>query len=97
MSFSPTGECLATAGKDGTVRLWRVEGLNELLSRGCDWLKDYFATHPKALEKLQVCQNQFKSIEASRNLARADDAEEAISERLGSECGIDYTRKNFHV
>jgi WD40 repeat protein len=48
MSFSPNGKCLATAGKDGTVRLWRVESLDELLARGCDWLKDYFVTHPEA-------------------------------------------------
>ena len=62
MSFSPDGERLATTGEDGTVRLWRVEGLDELLSRGCDWLKDYLATHPEALEKLEVCQNRFTSV-----------------------------------
>ena len=52
MSFSPNGRCLAAAGQDGTVKLWRVEGLDELLLRGYKWLKDYLATHPKALEKL---------------------------------------------
>jgi WD40 repeat protein len=55
VSFSPNGELLATASADGTARLWRVEGLDELLCRGCDWLKDYFVTHPEALEKLEVC------------------------------------------
>ncbi len=75
MSFSPNGQCLATTGEDGMVRLWRIEGLDKLLSRGYDWLKDYFVTHPKALEKLEVCQNRFKSIEADKNLARAGDAE----------------------
>jgi WD40 repeat protein len=62
MSFSPDGERLATTGEDGTVRLWRVEGLDELLSRGCDWLKDYLATHPEALKKLEVCHNRFTSV-----------------------------------
>jgi WD40 repeat protein/vacuolar-type H+-ATPase subunit H len=57
VSFSPTGELLATASRDGMARLWRVEGLDELLSRGCDWLKYYFASHPEALEKLEICQN----------------------------------------
>jgi WD40 repeat protein/O-acetyl-ADP-ribose deacetylase (regulator of RNase III)/tetratricopeptide (TPR) repeat protein len=84
MSFSPTGECLATAGKDGTVRLWRVEGLDDLLARGCDWLKDYFVTHPEALEKLKVCQNRFKSVEAGKNLDKAGDVEEARSDRTAT-------------
>ncbi len=66
MSFSPDGEYIATAGKDGTVRLWKVEGLDELLARGCEWLEDYFVTHPKAREKLEVCQNDFKYTKAHR-------------------------------
>jgi hypothetical protein len=45
-----------------------IEGLDKLLSRGYDWLKDYFVAHPEALENLAVCQNRFKSIEADRNL-----------------------------
>jgi WD40 repeat protein len=48
VSFSPNGQYLATAGRDGMVRLWRIEGLDELLARGCDWLKDYLATHPNS-------------------------------------------------
>ena len=82
VSFSPDGKCLAAAGGDGTVHLWRVEGLDELLVRGCDWLKDYFVTHPEALEKLEVCQNRFKPIEADRNLARAGDAENASDKAI---------------
>jgi WD40 repeat protein len=46
VSFSPNGQYFVTAGQDGIVRLWRNEGLDELLSRGCNWLKDYLATHP---------------------------------------------------
>ena len=45
MSFSPNGQFLATSGKNGTVQLWRVEGLDELLSRGWSWLEDYLITH----------------------------------------------------
>jgi WD40 repeat protein len=61
VSFSLGGKQLATASADGTARLWRVEGLDELLKRGYDWLKDYLATHPEALEKLEVCQNRISA------------------------------------
>lgn len=52
ISFNPTGDVLATAGADGMVRLWAVEDLDQLLLRGCNWLKDYLASHPNAP---QVC------------------------------------------
>ncbi|MBL1178715.1 AAA-like domain-containing protein [Pantanalinema sp. GBBB05] len=47
VSFSADGQYLVAAGKDGTVRTWRIEQLDDLLDRGCTWLKDYFALRPK--------------------------------------------------
>ena len=61
VSFSPDGKQIATASADGTARLWRVEGLDELLLRGCDWLKDYLANRPEVLEKLEVCRKRINS------------------------------------
>jgi WD40 repeat protein/O-acetyl-ADP-ribose deacetylase (regulator of RNase III)/CheY-like chemotaxis protein len=84
VSFCDSGKLIATACDEGTVQLWRVEELDELLARGCDWLKDYFATHAEALEKLEVCQNRFKSIEAGKNLASTVDVEEALSDRTAT-------------
>jgi tetratricopeptide (TPR) repeat protein len=66
VSFSPDGQCLATVGT-GSLKIWLIGGLDELLARGCDWLKAYFVTHPEALEKLEVCQNPINSIETGRN------------------------------
>ncbi|HBE18902.1 MAG TPA: hypothetical protein DEG17_20525 [Cyanobacteria bacterium UBA11149] len=62
VTFSPDGAYLATASADTTARLWQIGdlggGLTELLHRGCDWLQYYFASHPEALTKLQVCQGR---------------------------------------
>lgn len=55
VSFSADGNSLATAGSDNTIRIWRVEELDELLDRGCEWLKDYLMTHREVREKLKVC------------------------------------------
>ncbi|NEP61784.1 MAG: hypothetical protein F6K31_33335 [Symploca sp. SIO2G7] len=55
-SFSPNGKYVATAGKDGVVRLWQVEGLDELLERGCNWLRYYLATNPNVKDSdRRVC------------------------------------------
>ncbi|RAM50757.1 MAG: hypothetical protein C6Y22_15715 [Hapalosiphonaceae cyanobacterium JJU2] len=43
--FSPDGNLIAVV-VDNTVQLRPVEGLDQLLARGCDWLRDYFASHP---------------------------------------------------
>ena len=48
MSFSPDGRQIATAGDQGVARLWRIETLDELLNRGCEWLNDYIAAHRDA-------------------------------------------------
>ncbi len=61
MHFSPDGKRLTTVGDNGTIREWPTEELPQLLSRGCNWLEDYFATHPEAKEKLKVCQERQKS------------------------------------
>ncbi|NEP52925.1 MAG: hypothetical protein F6K65_30640, partial [Moorea sp. SIO3C2] len=55
LAFSPDGKTLTTASLDGTVIIWKVEGLDELLRRGCELLEDYFVRNPEAKEKLWVC------------------------------------------
>lgn len=86
---------------NGFKVIWRMGGgLDELLYRGCDWLKDYLVTHPEALEKLEVCKNRAGSI--GRNIAEAVNIEAVIANspfsapvvpnRLSCEREIDYTR-----
>lgn len=52
--FSPDGKYIATGGRK--VFIWSLEkDLNGLLAAGCDWLKEYFITHPEEKQKLKVC------------------------------------------
>jgi WD40 repeat protein len=50
--FSPDGKLIAIATDDNTIQLRPVEGLDELLTRACRWLEDYYTTHP---DKENVC------------------------------------------
>ena len=56
--FSPEGKTLASAGIDNTIKLWNLElDLDNLIGRGCLWLKDYLVTHPEA-EIREICRNR---------------------------------------
>jgi WD40 repeat protein len=57
VAFSPDSKMLATVGHYSPAKLWRVEGLDELFLRGCNWLKDYFATHPEEQKVREICQS----------------------------------------
>ena len=41
VGFSPDGRGVAVPTNGGIVRVWRVQGLDELLRRACDWLERY--------------------------------------------------------
>ncbi|GAA6618720.1 AAA-like domain-containing protein [Scytonema sp. NUACC26] len=58
ISFTPDGKFLVT-GDDpyGKVRLWKIELLDDLLKRGCAWLKDYVASHPE--DAVDICPERF--------------------------------------
>ena len=59
-NFSPDGKHILAqvTGKSpngNDVLIWRVDELDGLLTRGCDWLKDYLNTQPQVRERLKVC------------------------------------------
>jgi WD40 repeat protein len=39
--FSPDGKQLATSGNNDTTRLWQVGGIDDLLGRTCDRIRNY--------------------------------------------------------
>jgi WD40 repeat protein len=57
LDFS-AGRYIAAAEGRGTVYLWHPENLDELLGRGCQWLKYYLDAHPETVEKLKSCRNR---------------------------------------
>ncbi|MEH2182775.1 nSTAND1 domain-containing NTPase [Nostoc sp.] len=44
--FTPDGQRLVTVGVDGTAKLWQIETFEELLKRGCGWVRDYLKNNP---------------------------------------------------
>ncbi|BAU15669.1 RHS Repeat family protein [Leptolyngbya sp. NIES-3755] len=48
LDFSSDGKTLASASDDATIILWSVDhlNLNQLLTLGCDWVKNYLETNP---------------------------------------------------
>ncbi|MBI4784098.1 MAG: AAA-like domain-containing protein [Oscillatoriophycideae cyanobacterium NC_groundwater_1537_Pr4_S-0.65um_50_18] len=47
----------ATQDSRGDLTLY-VQSPSKLMKRGCDWLRDYFKTHPEELAKLSSCKNR---------------------------------------
>ena len=84
--FSNDGKRILTASGDNTARIWRMEELDDLLGRGCEWLNDYLVINAKELEKLKVCQTPSKIkaaapylVKAGEESAKAGDVEEAVA------------------
>jgi WD40 repeat protein len=58
-SFSLDGQYLATAALGGKGYLWHIDNLDALVDRGCEWLKDYFDTHPEQTREVaRACRNK---------------------------------------
>jgi WD40 repeat protein len=47
VNFSPDGQTLISSSADGTVLLWQLN-LDQLIDRGCEWLRYYLINHPQS-------------------------------------------------
>ena len=68
--FDSKGQYLVTASDDGTARIWSVQGhnpetlknlsLEQLLDKGCEWVKDYLTHNPEGQKHQSLCPDLFK-------------------------------------
>lgn len=57
LNFSADGQYAAVSEGMGNIYLWHPEKLDDLLMRGCQWLKYYLDAQPEIVEDLNLCRN----------------------------------------
>jgi WD40 repeat protein len=58
VSFSHSGKTLASASSDKTAILWNVDqvtSLDQLLTQGCSWLKNYLENSNNSNQVQKLC------------------------------------------
>ena len=55
IEFSHDGRYLVTVSETGKTQLWHLAKLDELLTQGCNWLQEYFSSHPQTGQNRSLC------------------------------------------
>jgi WD40 repeat protein len=50
INFSSDNSSIITVGEDGIAKSWRIGNLDDLLAKGCDFVRDYLQNKPKVSE-----------------------------------------------
>ncbi|HEY9619683.1 MAG TPA: TIR domain-containing protein [Crinalium sp.] len=88
ITFSPDRKTIASASDDRTIKFWNTETLNsdQLVEKGCRWVKEYLILHPEILQDTKLCQSSTLFVQAAptlisqaENLAREGDIQGAIA------------------
>jgi WD40 repeat protein len=70
ISFSQDGKVLITSGKDRTAKLrkieWQIESFDELMTRGCNRVRDYLKNNPNVSDR-DLC-DTVQSLEAAKQV-----------------------------
>ncbi|EGJ29605.1 MULTISPECIES: caspase family protein [Moorena] len=62
ISLSADGSLIATLDEKGTAKLWQFGGLDELLSKSCDRVRDYLENNPNVDKRdRNLCDNVYSS------------------------------------
>ncbi|MDF5732972.1 MAG: hypothetical protein PUP92_34520 [Rhizonema sp. PD38] len=73
-SYSPDGQHIVTASRDNTARVWKVESLEQLLKRGCQWLNSYYlAFSPDIYKKNNAFEQDVNKESISQELKSCTD------------------------
>lgn len=60
--FSTDSQQLAASGADNITRLWQMGAIDELLSRECDWVRDYLKNSPNVAESDRLSNDNFAMV-----------------------------------
>ena len=55
VAFSPDSKQIATGSQDGTLRLWKIGDIEDMLAFNCDWVRHYLDTKSENDEDRNLC------------------------------------------
>ena len=85
--FSPDGKLLIIVGNDREDHstLWRVESLDELMIRGCNWAWDYLKNHPTVEDRDRRLCDVIGSQKQKEQSTTVEENDRHLGEAIGSQ------------
>ncbi|NET61067.1 MAG: hypothetical protein F6K47_34565, partial [Symploca sp. SIO2E6] len=68
LNFRPDGKQLAMVPNDEVPRLWKIESFDELMVRGCHWMRDYLENNPNVKEsEKDLCKDMPENVDLNHS------------------------------